>query len=152
MRYSGRREGLIIQVEFDEPGGGKRRTHTPFTAAGDKIADDPRYLTRNVAARQKDLSGPCPSVPNMETGLNDTESHSFGHRGGDEEPTLPAGGQARGRTPTWFKEHVQASFSAHGAREGVAPRAYARGGGDASPGNCGDNEEGRMRATRYPYT
>ena len=79
----------------------------------------------------------------------DTESQSFGHRGGDEEPTLPPGGQARGRTPTCFTEHVQASFSAHGAREGVAPRAYARGGGDASPGNCGDNEEGRMKATRY---
>ena len=61
-RYSGRREGLIIlKVEFDEPGGGKRRNHIPpFIAAGDNITDDPRYLTRNVAARQK---RPLRSVP-----------------------------------------------------------------------------------------
>ena len=79
-----------------------------------------------------------------------TESQSFGHRGGDEEPTrAPVPERCEGYSNVGQGEHVQASFSAHSAREGEAPTAYAGGGGDASPGNCGDNEEGRMKATRY---
>ena len=66
--------------------------------------------------------------------IYDTELQSFGHRGGDEEPTLPAGGQARGRTPTQVKEHVQASFGAHGARaQGVAPTALPVEGATQAP-------------------
>ena len=65
---------------------------------------------------------------------HNAKSHSKAHRGGDEEPTLPAGGQAQARA-----KRV----------EGVAPIGFAGGGGDASPRNRGarrgDNEGESMK-------
>jgi ATP-dependent helicase/nuclease subunit B len=67
-----------------------------------------------------------------------TKLHSKAHRGGDEEPTLPAGGQAQARA-----KRV----------EGAAPSGFAGGGGDVSPSNRGerrgDNEGESMKAAWY---
>ena len=54
-KCKGKLDGLtILKVEFDDPARKRKNTHIPpFIAKGKNITDDPRYQTRNMAAKKK---------------------------------------------------------------------------------------------------